>query len=227
MKRIATYILALVVLLAIASLIIVYAPKHTLLTQSSTAGSDLQMTVVQIHHSGTSYTVSAEDPQFGIPAIDAQIKKAVEGSVAEFEATPPAPQDSASSHYEYTGNFDKVYVGLDVVSFELILSQYTGGAHNMTLYSGMNFDRGSGKRLLQDDAFKMIGLTVAQVSAGATDQLKAKLGDGFQFPEGANTNPENFSSFVISAKNVAFIFQEYQVAAYAAGPQQVSFERKR
>ena len=47
------------------------------------------------------------------------------------------------------------------------------------------------------------------------------------FEEGADTNPENFSSFVISADKVTFIFQQYQVAAYAAGPQEVSFERKK
>ena len=71
----------------------------------------------------------------------------------------------------------------------------------------------------------MIGMTLEQVSAAATSQLKAKLGDAM-FEEGANTNPENFSSFIISNDKVTFIFQPYQVAAYAAGPQEISVERR-
>ena len=193
---------------------------------TATIGTGVSITTERINESTTTYTVSASYPQFGIPAIDAQIKADVQNAVTEFEALPPNPPDSATPQNSFDGSFDSVYVGPDVVSVKLVLSQYTGGAHNLTLVSGINFDRATGKQLLQQDAFKMIGLTVQQVSAQASAELKAKLGDGFQFPEGANTNPENFSSFTISADSVTFIFQEYQVAAFAAGAQEVSFPRK-
>ena len=66
---------------------------------------------------------------------------------------------------------------------------------------------------------------VAQVSAESSTSLARQLGDMFMFKEGADTNPENYSSFLVSRDAVTFIFQQYQVAAYAAGPQRVSFPR--
>lgn len=225
MKRFSVYILALAVLFALGYLVVAFVPMRSIFGQRSVQNSDVQMTAAQIHENGASYTVSAEYPQFGIPAIDSQIKKAVEDTVAEFEAYPPNPADSATPQNEFTGRFDKVYIGPDIISFELILSQYTGGAHPMTLLSGMNFDRATGRKLELNDALRLIGFTVGQVSAQASAQFREKFGDAF-FSQGSDTNPENFSSFTISATEVTFIFQQYQVAAYAAGPQEISFERK-
>ena len=183
-----------------------------------------QVQTAAVQKDSSTYTVDVQYPQFGIAAVDADIKSKIDAVVAEFEALPPNPPESATPKNEFTGTFENVYIGPDVVSAKLILSQYTGGAHPMTIFSGVNYDRATGKQLLQDDVFKMIGKTVEEVSAEATAKLKAKLGDTM-FEEGANTNPENFSSFIISADEVTFIFQPYQVAAYAAGPQEVSFAR--
>jgi len=225
MNRAGLYILGLLIFLGVGYLFVVHIMERSAPIFSTGSGS-AEVTVARINDSQAGYVVDVEYPQFGIPAIDAQIKKMVEDAVAEFEAMPPNPPDSATPQNQFTGRFDKVYVGPDIVSLELILSQYTGGAHNLTLFSGIDFDRTTGKQLLQSDAFKLIGMTADQVSQGATTQLKAALGDGFQFPEGADSNPENFSSFLIGSSTVTFIFQEYQVAAYAAGPQQAVFERK-
>lgn len=188
--------------------------------------SATEMTVTHIYEDTDAYKIDAEYPQVGIPSIDAQIEKSVRDALAEFKTLPQNPHDSAMPQNEFTGRFDKVYVGSDVVSTELILSQYTGGAHPITLFSGVNYDRATGKLLLLDDVLKMIGLTTEQLSAKASEQLKATLGDSFLFPEGANTNPENFSSFVVGTSTVTFIFQQYQVAPYAAGEQEVSFPKK-
>lgn len=172
------------------------------------------------------YLIDVQYPQFGIPTIDEKIGKIVNDIITEFKTLPPNPPDMNSPQNELTARFDSAYVGPDIVSVKLIISEYSGGAHPNSLFSGLNFDRASGRQLLQGDAFKMIGLTAQQVSVAATAQLKERLGDTM-FEEGANSNPENFSSFIISADKVTFIFQPYQVAAYAAGPQEVSFERKK
>ena len=187
--------------------------------------ANLTMQTGQIHEDTDTYAINVQYPQFGVAAIDDQIQKAVEDAADEIRSYPPNPPDSAVTQNTLDGSFDKVYMGPDIVSLELELSQYTGGAHPMTILSGMNFDRATGKRLGLDDALKLIGRSVAEVSAEATLQFRSKFTDAF-FSEGADTNPENYSSFVISDKKVTFIFQSYQVAAYAAGPQEVSFERK-
>lgn len=186
---------------------------------------EIQVTRKNIKEETDTHMVDVVYPQFGIPAIDTQIEQLIKSSVAEFKMLPPNPPESAVPKHSMDGLYDSVYVGPDVVSFRLVLSQYTGGAHPLTLISGLNYDRATGRQLLQQDAFTMIGKTVQEVSAAATAELKSKLGDAM-FEEGANSNPENFSSFVISEDKVTFIFQQYQVAAYAAGVQEVSFSRR-
>ena len=224
MKRMLGPLVVVAGLMLVVYLILTYVPIKPLLPDLPTQGNSAQVTVARINAETATYVVNAEYPQFGIPAIDTQIQRAVEEAVAEFESYPANPPDSATPQNEFTGTFDKIYVGSDIVSFELILSQYTGGAHPMTLLSGMNFDRATGRLLLPDDAFKLVGKTVRQVSEEATAQFEQKFGDAF-FADGANSNPENFSSFTIAADEVTFIFQAYQVAAYAAGPQTISFAR--
>lgn len=224
MKKILILVVILAVLAGILYLLMPYVRTPFVSTPGTSSGS-IQMTTERIQEDSAVYTINVQYPQFGIPAIDAQIRKSVEDAVLEFKSLPPNPPDSATPKNEFTGTFDSVYVGPDVVSVKLILSQYTGGAHPLTLFSGANYDRKTGRLLLLDDALRLIGKSVQQVSAEATAQLETKLGDAM-FEEGANTNPENFSSFVISTDTVTFIFQQYQTAAYAAGPQEVSFRRK-
>lgn len=224
MNSIVRLILVLVGLLVVLYLVLTYLPMRPIVSAPPSASESIEMTTATIEESTTTYMVDARYPQFGIPAIDTQIMNAVRAGVDEFEALPPNPPDSATAQMTFSGTFDKVYVGPDIISLELVLSQYTGGAHSIALLSGMNFDRASGRLLMLDDALEMIGLTVHDVSAQASAYFTQKFGDSF-FVDGVNTNPENFSSFTISKDKVTFIFQEYQVAAYAAGPQEFSFER--
>jgi len=193
---------------------------------ASSAPAATEVTVAHVYDNTDAYTIDAEYPQVGIPIIDAQIAKAVNDALAEFKTLPQNPHDSSTPQNQFTGRFDKVYVGPDVVSAELILEEYTGGAHPNTAFSGVTYDRQSGKLLTLDDALRMTGLTLDQLSAQASAQLQAKLGDSFMFPEGANTNPDNFSSFVVGTSTVTFLFQQYQVAPYVFGEQEISFPKK-
>ncbi|MDP2664357.1 MAG: DUF3298 domain-containing protein [bacterium] len=188
----------------------------------------IQVVHVKVWDPATSYIhmmIDVEYPQFGIPAADAFIKESMNADIARFKAIPPGPSDMATSRYDLRNVIESIYVGPDFISVKSTISEYTGGAHANGGFYGRNFDRTTGKQLFQDDAFRMIGLTLQEVSASATTQLKAKLGDNM-FTEGANPNPENFRSFVISADKVTFIFTPYQVASYSQGNQEVSFPRK-
>ncbi|MBI2612293.1 DUF3298 domain-containing protein [Candidatus Kaiserbacteria bacterium] len=174
------------------------------------------------------FTVDAKYPQFGIASIDADIKATVEGAVTEFKndtAAGPPPPDSAVTQYEFQSMFDLAYVGADVVSAKLVVSTYMGGAHSNAAIYGLNYNRETGNRLTLDDALSMVGLSLEEVAERAKTELNAKLGTDIISPEGADPTPENYSTFIVSPDQVTFIFQVYQIAPYAAGPQEVSFAR--
>ena len=208
---------------AIAILVAISLGGFTYLSQG-VSGSVGVVATSTIQEEVAAYKIHIYYPQFGIASIDKQIRKNIDDAVAEFKTFPQNPHDSATPQNTFDGLYDSVYIGPDFISAKLILSQYTGGAHPMTLFSGVNYDPTTGTSLLLDDALKLIGKTVGDISEASTAQFKTKFGDGF-FSEGATTNPENFSSFVISKDTVTFIFQQYQVAAYAYGPQEMSFPR--
>ena len=56
-------------------------------------------------------------------------------------------------------------------------------------------------------------------------QLKVILGEDIIAPEGADPKPENYNVFLVGKDKVTFIFNNYQVAPYAAGHQEVWFSR--
>ncbi len=227
MNRPLAAIIAILVLAAGGFLL--YKNSGTTISATATTTpqqSEPQLTTATIQESNEVYAINVKYPQFGISQIDAQIKADVDAAVKEIKDTPAIPEDSAAGQNTLDGSFESAYIGPDVISVKLILSQYTGGAHGMTIFSGVNFDRATGKRLTQADAFRMIGMNVQQVSTAASAQLKQRLGEDVFFEDGANTNTENYSSFVITKDKVTFIFQQYQVAPYAAGPQEVSFSRR-
>lgn len=174
------------------------------------------------------YTIEAKYPQFGLASIDADIKAVIENAVTEFKndtAAGQPPPDSAVTQYEFQSMFDSAYVGADVVSAKLIVSTYMGGAHPNAAIYGLNYDRETGNQLTLDDALSMVGLTLEEVAERAKAELSTKLGSDIISPEGFDPTPENYSTFTVSPDEVTFIFQVYQVAPYAAGPQEVSFDR--
>ena len=226
MKMFLSVVVALAVLGGVLYFVAPYLKTaEPAIVEEGTEEARVEVRTERIQEGDAAYTIDVSYPQFGIASIDAQIKEIVSNAVTEFKSLPANPPESAAPQNSFDGSFDSVYIGPDVVSVKLILSQYTGGAHPLTLVSGLNYDRATGRQLLQSDAFAMLGLSVDEISAAATAELKTKLGDAM-FEEGANTNPENFSSFVISENEITFIFQQYQVAAYAAGVQEVRFPRK-
>ncbi len=187
-------------------------------------GEAISVMTAQIKESGPSYEINAKYPKFGVPLLDVHIERAIDEVAVDIKNTPEPGQGVKNTFDSTYGN---VYIGLDYISVKLELSQYTGGAHGMTTISGVNYDRAHDKILELGDALKLIGLTTEQLSMQVSAQLKTKLGSDFQSPEGVSSNPENFSSFQITKDAVTFIFQPYQVAAHAAGPQEVSIPRKK
>jgi len=173
------------------------------------------------------YTIDAEYPQFGIAVIDEQIKRTVLEAVEDFKKnaveSPPSP---LGVKYELTSIFDPPHISDDIVSVRLVISTYMGGAHPMAYASGLNFDRMTGKILSLSDALSFINLPLSDVAAESLRQMRSRHG-GSLFEDGLVATPENYNTFIVDDTIVTFTFQLYQIAAYAAGFQEVSFPRKK
>ncbi|MBI5470679.1 DUF3298 domain-containing protein [Candidatus Kaiserbacteria bacterium] len=185
------------------------------------AQATLATSTVQEETSG--YVINVAYPQFGIPAADIQIKAIVDRAVTDFKMVPPY-NEPGFPKYEFDGSYDSAYIGPDIVSARLILYQDTGGAHGNAIAIGLNFDASSGVPISLDEALALIGKTLPEVADAATKQLTKDF-DIVQFPEGATPTLENYQTFLISKNSVTFIFQQYQVEAYAAGMPEISFSR--
>ena len=228
MKRIVGYILILVVLSGIAYALYVFVPRvPTLRTGPAPAATSTEVTVQEkvITESTDAYKIDAHYPQFGIVSVDEKVQAAVEKALTEFRAYPRNPRDSATPQNELVSSYNSVYIGSDVASVALSISEYTGGAHGNTVIIGVNVDRATNKGISLDDALALIGKTLPQVAEASLVQLRATLGGDLMFPEGANATAENYSTFLVSQDRVTFVFNNYQVAPYAAGQQQVWFTR--
>jgi len=227
MKRSVWYLVALVLLAGVAYLLWSQTPQPPDVVTVSTSTPATKQTVSEVHDENAEYKIDARYPQFGIPAVDVKVKATVEKAMAEFKEYPANPPEFGLPKNEQTITFDTVYKGSDVISAELFISEYTGGAHPNTVIIGINVDPVTGKELSLNDALALVGKTLEQVARESLIKLTAELGDDIIFPEGASAKKENYSTFLVSKDMVTFVFNNYQVAPYAAGQQYVTFDRVR
>lgn len=189
----------------------------------------ITVTTATISEETPDYSIDAKYPRFGIAAIDARIQAYIVEAVAALKsrAQEDEPAKNDFPQYLYSASFDSVYVGESILSARLDTGDYTGGAHGLPHIYGVNFDRATGKELTLDDALKLMGLTLAQVATRAKAQLTTEYGDDLLAIEGADPTSDNYKAFYITKDSVVFIFQPYQVTAYAAGAPEVSIARVR
>lgn len=111
----------------------------------------------------------------------------------------------------------------DIWSLKFDISFYSdGAAHPGHSSVTVNYDLASGREIYLDQLF-FPGSPYLQV---VSDYCKAELAArdiGFDgFSGGADPLPENFQRWNLSNEGLIVVFDEYQVAPYAAGPQVVT-----
>jgi hypothetical protein len=188
----------------------------------------VEVTKETISESSDEYTINIEYPQFGIPTADVYIEEAMRESADAIiaQAATDTPVAQGFRKYELFGTTQSTYVGEDLVSARVVLSQDFGGAHPLPIVTTYNFYRSTGALITLEDVLGMIGKTLDQVAGESLVQLNAQLGADIIAPEGASADAANYQTFVIDGSSVTFIFQPYQVAPYAAGAPEVPFPRK-
>jgi hypothetical protein len=115
-------------------------------------------------------------------------------------------------------------------AYSYVFDQYTdmGGAHPNAAYKTFVFDAKIGKELTLADLFVPGSAYLTRVAAAARAQVIEHLKEvlempdvqGAVFEEGFAPNEQNYQDFYLDGSNLVVLFDPYQVAAYAAGPQE-------
>lgn len=188
------------------------------------AAGHLPITTLHLDRTTANYEIKMMYPRTGNAAIDRQVAEWVKAQADWFAAgaVDKRPQDTRHS-------LDVSYAVLrnDRKMFETLFQfdSYTGGAHpNHALYT-LNFMLPDGARVYLAE---IVGVTagMARVSELARKNLMAELVESTdpvtnadQVISGTEMRPGNFETFTISDDTLTLYFSEYEVAAYAAGPQ--------
>ncbi len=164
------------------------------------------------------------------------IRGVVTKKVAAFKTDQaPSPDDPPPTELESLGSDLNVAYTIalakdDLISVVLEVSDYEAGAAHPNSYSEvMNFDLKNGKLLKLADLFQPGSKYLQAISAYSIADLKKQgkqgqdsmLEDDDWIQRGAGPDAENYGNWTIGKKGVGIIFDPYQVASYAAGPQHV------
>ena len=110
----------------------------------------------------------------------------------------------------------------DLWSFKFDFSFYADGAAHPGLNSlTLNYDLGQGKELELTDLFLPNVTYLEAISKYCIAELSKQPFFDSSSSNGAQPTPENYRNWNITPDGLVITFDEYQVAPYAAGPQQV------
>ncbi len=95
-----------------------------------------------------------------------------------------------------------------------------GRAHPYHNHRAINYDLNAGKSLALENMFKSNSNYLKVISNHARKQLLAKLPDKWMIEQGTKS-AQNYQAWSLQNDSLLITFNEYQVAPYASGPQEV------
>ncbi|MBA2654734.1 MAG: DUF3298 domain-containing protein [Gammaproteobacteria bacterium] len=116
----------------------------------------------------------------------------------------------------------------EMISLRYSVNKYMmGAAHSSHIYTSINYDLDNGKELSLADLFKPNAPYLQLLSKISEPLIKKKLdkdanGPAEIFKEGLAPTTKNYSVWNLTPEGIRFTFNEYQVAAYVFGPQEVT-----
>lgn len=186
------------------------------------------------------YEITAEYPELsGVDAATAAnfnqiVKKIVDDSIGDFKkniADHTTPEDLKRYKENGISLYDQVTYDVELANDNIISlvctdANYMGGAHGGATTTTLNFDLKNNRQLKLADIFEPNTNYLKTLSDLSRADLEAKLQkddmlDDEMLNDGVNPKEENFRSWNLTKKGLQINFDAYQVAAYAAGPQEV------
>lgn len=194
--------------------------------------------VIRENNKEAKYSVDAEYPQVEGDArfdkFNAAARALVTKDVAAFKTSETAALEEEEAELPdetQTSSLDISYqirfATDDLISVEFTEGQYSrGAAHGNSITAVLNFDVRNGKRIELADLFNPKSNYLSIISAYCIKDLKeqTKKNDMLmedQIQDGAAARADNYRAWTITRKGLWITFDPYQVAAYAAGPQNV------
>lgn len=184
------------------------------------------------------FPVFSGDQEEVLKKINGTIRSALDNSVYQFKS------EYGSMNHEYDPgpwflSYDAEVTRNDAAFLSLVLrgSIYTGGAHPNQIYETFVFNFEEESSLMNlEDVFNPLA-AIRDPDTGAEldwlDFVSAKIqlalldqeySDADWIREGAGAKVSNYELFYLTDTGITFIFPPYQVAPYAAGPQEVGFK---
>jgi hypothetical protein len=205
-----------------------YAPRDEQTAQDSTSQQSLPIKkkISRTDPAGV-LKIDITYPIFGIKNIDVDIERWSKEIADNFYMANMRRQDGDDSDkWELLGDFTFSQPSTNAISIVSEIFTYLGGAHGLTDFVSHNYDVNSGKKLNIKDIFQYPDTAIKLMSTWCIKVLTKRLSDeGWDdmkmLQEGAAPNLNNFSCVSLTPEGISIIFQQYQVAPYAAGYQRV------
>lgn len=171
-------------------------------------------------------------PVIGHATVDEDVRRWVNSIADTFETEMSSLfRDSETlgetldmSRYALHGSYSVLRPSQDAVSLVFEIWTYTGGAHGNLDIITLNYSLITGQRLNFVDIFEDVDKALSLLSEQSRKVLSRRLAGGRMdqwILDGTTQEVENFSSLGLTRQGVRVYFQPYQVAAWAAGAQEV------
>lgn len=133
-----------------------------------------------------------------------------------FENNIIEPTDSFYFSTDIKGNV--FYYDSTIVSYQRVLSSYSGGVHGLTTKTNYVFDVKTGKQLTEEDVFgkgfeRLVGGLLVEKANILREQGKLPLQDEFYNDWNIVAN----SNFALTDSSVIYTFNPYEIAPYCFG----------
>lgn len=136
------------------------------------------------------------------------------------DAAQAAPFDAPTTESYLNTTYDVMYNDRGVLSLRVWINYYIkGAAHPGTYARTFNYDLHTGELLALEDLF--LPQTAFLDSLATVCQAEIISRDAGFWPDGAAPEAGNYANWNVRADGLLITFDEYQVAPYAAGPQEV------
>jgi hypothetical protein len=251
MKKILVNVLIVAVLVVVAAGLFWFVKSNQptmssapVITQNQPGALSAQEKTYSENEKKTNMEIAIRYPEFsGLPNTDAQAKinadiktktfaslTSFKGEVSSCASTPDNPGQEDNPCLFQTDYGDAVIVNNTIFSVPLQQSTYTQGAHGSTLLWFANYDINTGQMIGPQDIFQNGSNYLKVIADYSKQQLITQLNinspdsmsDADWVSQGTAPDSDNYNNNIGFEKDgLVVVFEEYQVAAFAAGPQTV------